>query len=137
MTARPLLARLLPGMAAAALGAMLLLPAAAMAAGADTPQDTAGSQPDAKAIAAGKALMENRAKGNCMACHAIAGGSQMGNVGPPLKNMKSRFPDPEFLYERIYDETQFNPMTVMPPFGKNKALTKQEIHDIVAYLLTL
>lgn len=136
MTARPLLAQLLSGMAAAALGAVLLS-AAAMAAAADTPQDTASSQPDARAITAGKALVENRKKGNCMACHAIAGGSQMGNVGPPLKNMKSRFPDPKFLYERIYDETQFNPMTVMPPFGKNKALTKQEIHDIVAYLLTL
>lgn len=95
--------------------------------------DTAGKD----AVAAGKALVFDRSKGNCLACHAIAGGTLTGNVGPALNDMKTRYPDTDLLYQRIYDETRYNPMTVMPPFGRTKILSDQDIQQIVAYLLTL
>ncbi|TAM11884.1 MAG: sulfur oxidation c-type cytochrome SoxX [Nevskiaceae bacterium] len=88
-------------------------------------------------VAAGKALTFDRKKGNCLACHALSGGTQTGNAGPALKDMKTRFPDSEFLYDRIYDEQKYNPMTVMPTYGKNHALSEAEIRQIVAYLLSL
>jgi len=91
----------------------------------------------ADAVAAGKALVFDRSKGNCLACHAIAGGTLTGNVGPALNDMKTRYPDTTLLYQRIYDETRYNPMTVMPPFGRTKILSDQDIQQIVAYLLTL
>ena len=109
-------------LASTALGA---LPAPTLAA------DTAAD------ITAGKAVVFDRKKGNCLACHDIAGGSLTGNVGPALNNMKARFPDRKLLRQRIYDEMHFNPRTVMPPFGRNKILTDHEIDQVVDYLLTL
>jgi monoheme cytochrome SoxX (sulfur oxidation) len=85
----------------------------------------------------GKALAFDRAKGNCLACHVIAGGTQPGNLGPPLRDMKSRFPSRQFLFDRIWDEQKFNPYTAMPPFGKNHGLSKDEINQIVDFLYTL
>lgn len=99
----------------------------------------AQSQPaDGKTdVQQGKALTFTRSKGNCLACHQIKGGDLAGNVGPALVAMKARFPDRDKLFKRIWDETQFNPETVMPPFGRNKILTKEEIRKIVDFLYTL
>jgi hypothetical protein len=36
----------------------------------------------------------------------------------------------------IFDETKRNPLTVMPPFGRNLILTKQEIDSVVDFLYT-
>ncbi len=88
------------------------------------------------AVAAGQAVAFDRAKGNCLACHVIAGGSLMGNVGPALQNMKILMPDPKLLYNVIYNEQARNPQTVMPSFGRNGILTPDEINNIVAYLYT-
>jgi sulfur-oxidizing protein SoxX len=85
---------------------------------------------------AGQALAFDRSKGNCLTCHVIAGGDAPGNVGPPLNNMKQRFPDRKQLAAIIYDETKRNPLTVMPPFGRNLILTKQEIESIIDFLYT-
>ena len=90
-----------------------------------------------KSAAAGKALVFDRKAGNCLACHHIDDGTLMGNVGPELKGMKARYPDRKLLYRRVYDETKFNPMTVMPPFGRNKILSKSDVEAIVDYLYTL
>lgn len=133
MTTRLLRTGFLTALVAALLLVMILAPRAVKAADGATTNGATTSN----AVAAGKKLVFNRHKGNCLACHVIAGGSQMGNVGPPLENMKKRYSHPQFLFERIYDETRFNPQTVMPAFGRNKALTEQEIHQIVAYLRTL
>jgi sulfur-oxidizing protein SoxX len=84
----------------------------------------------------GEALAFDRSKGNCLVCHDIKGGDAPGNVGPPLANMKSRFPDRTVLAAIIFDETKRNPQTVMPPFGRNLILTKQEIDSIVDFLYT-
>jgi len=85
----------------------------------------------------GKSLAFDRKKGNCLACHAIPGepkAESPGNIGPPLVNMKARYPDRDKLRARIWDETTVNPDTVMPPFGRNKILTEQEIDLVTDYI---
>jgi sulfur-oxidizing protein SoxX len=57
-----------------------------------------------------------------------------GNIGPPLVNIKERYPDRAKLRERIWDETAVNPDSVMPPFGKNKILTEQEVDLVTDYI---
>ncbi len=84
----------------------------------------------------GEALAFDRSKGNCLTCHDIKGGDAPGNVGPPLADMKSRYPDRDELAAIIFDETKRNPLTVMPPFGRNLILTKQEIESVVDFLYT-
>lgn len=85
----------------------------------------------------GKQLVMARAKGNCLACHAIADGELPGNLGPPLMAMRLRFPDEAVLREQIRDATQRNPNSRMPPFGKHGILTEEEIGIIVEYLYSL
>jgi sulfur-oxidizing protein SoxX len=84
----------------------------------------------------GQALAFDRSKGNCLTCHDIKGGDAPGNVGPPLADMKSRFPDRKELQGIVFDETKRNPQTVMPPFGRNLILTDGEIEAIVDFLYT-
>ena len=89
---------------------------------------------------AGRALAIDIAKGNCLACHAVPGDPQAvtsANIGPPLVGIRSRFPQRGRLREQIRDPMQFNPDTVMPPFGKHRILTDKEIDRIVDYLYTL
>jgi sulfur-oxidizing protein SoxX len=87
-------------------------------------------------IAAGKKIVFTKALGNCLACHVIAGGSQPGDIGPELKNVKSMVPNRKTLYAIIYDEEARNPQTLMPPFGKNAILTPQQINDVIDFLYT-
>jgi len=84
----------------------------------------------------GQALAFDRSKGNCLTCHDIKGGDAPGNLGPPLADMKSRFPDRKELAAIVFDETKRNPQTVMPPFGRNLILTDGEIEAIVDFLYT-
>ncbi len=87
--------------------------------------------------ARGRELAFARDKGNCLACHVIAGGTQMGDIGPPLININTRFPDRQRLRDQIWDASQFNHASLMPPFGRHKILNDQEIDAIVDYLYTL
>jgi L-cysteine S-thiosulfotransferase len=84
----------------------------------------------------GQTLAFDRSKGNCLTCHVIAGGDAPGNVGPPLADMKARYPDRKELTAVIFDETRRNPLTVMPPFGRNLILTNAEIESVVDFLYT-
>jgi len=102
-------------------GAAIAQPAAAAATGAPLP---------------GQALAFDRSKGNCLTCHDIKGGDAPGNVGPPLADMKSRYPDRKELAAIIFDETKRNPLTVMPPFGRNLILTRQDIEAVIDFLYT-
>jgi sulfur-oxidizing protein SoxX len=86
--------------------------------------------------AEGQKLAFDRSKGNCLTCHAIAGGDSPGNVGPDLNDMKSRFPNRSDLVAIVSDETKRNPQTVMPPFKRNLILDDQEIQSIVDFLYT-
>ena len=88
-------------------------------------------------LAAGKALVMEKSRGNCLACHMVADGEMPGNIGPPLIGMKARFPDAEILRRQIWDATERNPDSRMPPFGRNGILDNQEIDLIVEYLNTL
>ena len=92
---------------------------------------------DDSAQAAGKELAFNRSKGNCLACHAAEGGDLAGTIGPPLVAMKARFPDKKVLRAQIWDATERNPKTAMPPFGRHRILTEGEIDLIVEYLYSL
>jgi sulfur-oxidizing protein SoxX len=85
----------------------------------------------------GRALAFDRGKGNCLSCHQIAGGELAGTIGPPLADMKRRFPDRKALIAVVADETKRNPQTVMPPFGRNLVLSDREIRAIVDFLYTL
>jgi sulfur-oxidizing protein SoxX len=77
-----------------------------------------------------------------MACHKIAGlkgraAESHGNIGPALVNMKARYPDKKKLRAEIYDAQVNNPNTIMPPFGKHKILTEDELDKVVEFVLTL
>jgi sulfur-oxidizing protein SoxX len=87
--------------------------------------------------AEGQKIAFDRGKGNCLTCHVIAGGDLPGSIGPELKDIKSRYPDRNDLVAIVTDETKRNPQTVMPPFGRNRILTEQEINAVVDFLQTL
>ena len=88
-------------------------------------------------IAEGKKLAFNRKLGNCLACHAIAGGSLPGDIGPPLIAMKARFPNKAKLRAQIWDSTANNPNSIMPPFGKHNMLSEKQIDKITDYIYSL
>jgi L-cysteine S-thiosulfotransferase len=85
----------------------------------------------------GQRLAFDRGKGNCLSCHEIKGGDLAGTIGPALKDIKSKYPDRNELFAILSDETRRNPQTAMPPFGRNRILTEQEISAIVDFLQTL
>jgi L-cysteine S-thiosulfotransferase len=89
------------------------------------------------AAAEGQKLAFDRGKGNCLTCHEIKGGDLPGTIGPALKDIKSKYPDRNDLVAIVTDETKRNPQTVMPPFGRNRILTEQEIDAVVDFLQTL
>jgi L-cysteine S-thiosulfotransferase len=89
------------------------------------------------AAAEGEKLAFDRGKGNCLTCHDIRGGDLPGTIGPALKNLKGKYPDRNELIAILTDETKRNPKTVMPPFGRNRILTEQEINAVVDFLQTL
>lgn len=110
-------------------------------------QAAGGSVPDAKvcndkenppkdAVTQGGCIVLNRKKGNCMACHQIAGTSY-GDIATKLENVAKRWPDKAKLRDQISDASKFNPNTVMPPFGRHGILTPDEIDKIVEFVLTL
>lgn len=88
-------------------------------------------------LAQGKKLAMTRSKGNCLACHAFDDGELPGTMGPPLMMMKQRFPDRDALRAQIRDPSARNPNTAMPPFGRHRILSDEEIDLIVDYIHTL
>jgi sulfur-oxidizing protein SoxX len=88
-------------------------------------------------VSEGQKIAFDRGKGNCLTCHDIKGGDLAGTIGPPLKDIKSRYPDRNELVAIVSDETKRNPQTVMPPFGRNRILSEQEINAVVDFLQTL
>jgi sulfur-oxidizing protein SoxX len=85
----------------------------------------------------GQEIAFDRKLGNCLACHMIIGGSQPGNIGPPLIAMKARFPDKAKLRAQIYDATVANPNSIMIPFGRHGALTETQLDKVVNYIHSL
>jgi L-cysteine S-thiosulfotransferase len=86
--------------------------------------------------AEGQKLAFDRGKGNCLTCHDIRGGDLAGTVGPPLQGIGAKYSRSD-LVAILTDESRRNPQTLMPPFGRNRILTEQEINAIVDFLQTL
>jgi sulfur-oxidizing protein SoxX len=107
--------------------------------GAAIAQESAGTTESATVdtVSQGKAAAFDRRRGNCLACHAMDDGEMPGNVGPPLMMMQQRFPERAALKRQIWDATERNPNTRMPPFGRHGMLTEEEVDWIVDYLYTL
>ncbi|NWG87958.1 MAG: sulfur oxidation c-type cytochrome SoxX [Hydrogenophilaceae bacterium] len=102
--------------------------------------NTAVFAQEAKKEETGKDISFNRSKGNCLACHAmptVPDAEQPGNSGPPLIAMKDRFPDKKVLRAKIWDATASNPASYMPPMGKHKILSEQEIDKVVDFVYGL
>jgi L-cysteine S-thiosulfotransferase len=97
--------------------------------------------PSAHSAAAGNATGQQLAhdvyKGNCLACHQIPGDPSavsLADIGPPLFHIRERFPDRAALRSQLWNPMSRNLQTVMPPFGKHKVLTEDEIDLIVDYI---
>ncbi len=88
-------------------------------------------------IELGRKVSFDSMKGNCLACHMMPGGEQPGNFGPPLIQMKARFPERSVLHRQIWDATEKNPKSIMPPFGKHGILSEEEMDAVVDYMYAL
>jgi sulfur-oxidizing protein SoxX len=97
----------------------------------------AGPAAAQSAAAEGQKLAFDRGKGNCLTCHDIKGGNLPGSIGPALTDIKTKYPDRNELVAILQDATKRNPLTVMPPFGRNRILNDKEIDAIVDFLQTL
>jgi sulfur-oxidizing protein SoxX len=107
----------------------------------------------------GAAVMGDRARGNCVACHQVGALAEVpwhGEVGPPLDGAAGRWSEAELRGILANPKLMF-PGTIMPAFYKTSGfvrpgdgftgkaaegelaplLTAQEIEDVVAYLMTL
>ena len=109
-----------------------LIPAIVLAIGV-----AAGPASAQSAATEGQKLAFDRGKGNCLTCHVIKGGDLPGTIGPELVDIKSKYPNRDDLVAILNDETRRNPLTVMPPFGRNRILTEKEINAVVDFLQTL
>lgn len=101
------------------------------------PVFAAGENEETSRLEQGKAIAFDRFKGNCLACHYVEGGELTGNYGPPLIAMKIRYPDRDVLRQQIWDAAVKNPDTRMPPFGRNRILTEEEIDLVTDYIQSL
>jgi len=99
--------------------------------------DLALAQEASSVVDQGKAVAFDRKKGNCLACHQVAGGDLPGNIAPPLVAMKARYPDKSRLRAQIWDATKTNSNSIMPPFGRQQILSESEIDKIVEFIYTL
>lgn len=99
------------------------------------PQTAVAAEPTV--VEQGKQIAFDRKKGNCLACHQIEGGDLPGNIGPPLFDMETRFPDKAKLRAQIWDSTRTNPNSMMPPFGRHEILNEQEIDKVVEFVRSL
>ncbi len=95
------------------------------------------ANPPKDAVTQGGCVVINRTKGNCTACHLMAGATSHGNIAPPLVAIQKRFPDKAKLRAQIWDASTVKANSVMPPFGRHKILSEQEIDQVVEFMLTL
>lgn len=111
-------------------------------------------------VANGEAVMTNRGKGNCIACHQVTALEDYpfhGEVGPSLDGAADRWSEAD-LRGMVVNAKMTFPDSIMPAFykesgyirpgdgytgkaapaeGLDPILTAQEVEDVVAYLMTL
>jgi sulfur-oxidizing protein SoxX len=92
---------------------------------------------EADVLTRGRAIAFDPAKGNCLACHQIDGGESPGDVGPALVAIGPRFPNKRLLREQLWDPMAHYPRSRMPPFGRHRILTEDELDMVVEYLYSL
>jgi sulfur-oxidizing protein SoxX len=92
---------------------------------------------DLGVIDRGRQLAFDPTKGNCLACHLVEGSESPGDLGPPLVAMEARFPDKQKLRNQLWDPMEENPDSRMPPFGRHRILTEDELDMVVEYIYTL
>jgi L-cysteine S-thiosulfotransferase len=100
---------------------------------------TAGTN-TASQVDKGRAIFLDERKGNCAACHKAPNDSAVktkSNIGMPLEAVKARYPDRAKLRDAIWDLSKSVPNTIMPPYGKNRILSDDEIDALVIYLETI
>lgn len=88
----------------------------------------------------GRAIFLDERKGNCAACHKAPNDAAIktkSNIGMPLEAIKMRYPDRAKLRDLIWDLSKSVPNTIMPPYGKNRILSDDEIDSLVIYLETI
>jgi len=99
--------------------------------------------------ARGREVFVSRDAGHCVICHAAAGITPAGNVGPPLDGIGARLTAAE-LRERVADITRVKPDATMPAFHRTEGLhgvasayqgkpvlSEQQLDDVAAWLSTL
>ncbi|MFT4794549.1 MAG: sulfur-oxidizing protein SoxX [Paracoccaceae bacterium] len=101
----------------------------------------------------GMEVFIDRKRGNCVACHSnfdVQAMQFLGNVGPNLNGVGSRYSKPELRAILVDSHRMFGDETIMPgfyvkrwgartpeKFQNTTILTAQEIEDLVSYLLEL
>lgn len=88
----------------------------------------------------GRSLFVKPDKGRCIACHRVpegAGPATRSDFGPALDGARTRALGRDALRAAIEDPTRANPSTVMPPYGRHRILTPEEIDRVVEYLHAL
>ena len=85
----------------------------------------------------GRKIFMTKKLGNCLACHNVNGDKVdgPGSFGPKLQYLSS-WPE-KALHDKVYDPYTTNPISAMPPFGKNGVLDDKQIKAVVAYLKTI
>jgi len=92
---------------------------------------------NADLVKEGEKIFNTKKIGNCLACHAVNGKNinNPGDLGPKLQGL-SAWPE-QALYDKVYNPYTTNPISAMPPFGKNGVLSDHQIKAVVAYLKTI
>lgn len=87
----------------------------------------------------GRKVVDARSLGNCAACHVVPGMEFPGDVGPDLVKAMQHYSekDRDTVWQWVWDARKYDADTIMPPFGPNKILTKQQVDDVVDYLYSL
>lgn len=86
------------------------------------------------ASASGQQLALDSSKGNCHACHQLPGSENHGNIGPALTNISEKFPDIKQLQSFISDPALTHANTIMPPYGRHRILSEEEIIKISKFI---
>lgn len=87
--------------------------------------------------ARGREIAHAQERGNCLACHrmpADPSAETLATLGPVLEKLSTRYPHRAELRERVHDASRFNPDTLMPPYGRHRILSDEEIEHVVDYL---
>jgi len=101
--------------------------------------------------AKGRVIVASRQSGLCLLCHSGPFPEErfQGNLAPDIRASAGRLSESQ-LRARIVDASHFNPGTIMPSYYRSEGLnrvapkfegqpilSRQEIEDVVAFLVSL